>query len=75
MSDDDLRIVSTWIERSGHTDAGLPPDAAYRIAGEIGRLRVERDRYRAGIQWVRGMCSDGEPLEAIDAKLGGILDG
>ena len=35
---------------------------------EVGRLR-------AGISWVRGMCTDGESLVAIDAKLGEILNG
>jgi hypothetical protein len=35
----------------------------------------EVERLRAGISWVRGMCTDGEPLEAIDAKLGEILNG
>lgn len=34
---------------------------------------AEVELLRAGIQWVRGMCSDREPLEAIDAKLGEIL--
>lgn len=39
------------------------------------RWKAELDQLRAGVQWVRGMCSDGEPLEVIDAKLGEILNG
>lgn len=33
----------------------------------------ELGRLRAGISTVRGMCTDGEPLEVIDAKLGELL--
>lgn len=32
-------------------------------------------RLVAGIQWVRGMCSDEEPYEVIDATLAELLDG
>lgn len=32
------------------------------------------DRLRAGISWARGMCSDSEPHEQIDAFLGRLLD-
>ena len=38
-------------------------------------VTAERDRLRAGISWARGMCSDGEPVEKIDAYLGELLDG
>jgi hypothetical protein len=42
---------------------------------DSGAVNPEVDRLRAGISWVRGMCTDGEPLEVIDAKLGEILNG
>lgn len=64
-------------------------DVAKDVEAERDRLHGERDRLqamftagaadyerlRAGVSYVRGMCSDGEPLELIDAKLGEILNG
>jgi hypothetical protein len=44
-----------------------------RIENERDELQAEVDRLRAGIQWARGLCSDGEPHEKIDAFLGGLL--
>lgn len=64
-------------------------DGVMALRAQAERWRGERDAYhaatkdwmaeverlRAGISWVRGLCSDGEPLDVIDAKLGDLLGG
>jgi hypothetical protein len=77
----DLPSAHRDLLAEAHEELELVSDQRDRVARMADEYEAERDglkgenaRLRAGISWVRGMCSDGEAIEAIDAKLGEILN-
>ena len=43
------------------------------VSARFDRADEENERLRAGVSWARGMLTDTEPHEKVDAYLGGLL--
>lgn len=68
---DAIHFTFVWRAINGAYD---PHVLVWRVEFEV----VPADdaaRLRAGVQWARGMCTDGAPAEEIDAYLGEVLNG